>query len=560
MQNLSNASTTLIQLLGKNNYFILVALFLLISSCKSSLNIPSVSSSHKIVKEYNTKYSNEKYQFSYAFPSDYAALYDWKSIKNIPLELKKRFSKKSFLIGFQTNNSPYLTHYIFVYPITKKNQEQPKSKIDSLNYSLEKVYKHSSQNVYIHFYAYAESQNNFHNLINEYEKIFESVKIGEEYSIPEPENSFDLANEAFLQQKDSTGNYILPLLQLEKYSRNYTTESEKSSFIQSLATYHSFINHSEKLPLYWKKWRRLSYLRKIEDGNPPSFLLHDNEAIDFLLEKCSQNQVVMFNEAHFDPQHRLLITHLLENLYQKGFRFLALEALWEDEKIINDRGFIIQSSGFYTKETAMADLIRQAHHLGFYIVVYDDFSEEREKKQAQNLFEKTIAKDKDAKVIVLAGFGHISEEKSSQKNMMAAEFEALTGINPLTIDQVEYMNMTKNNWLSIVDTTVSKGFIDVDIKIANSFYNFPQQTKKVEFNFSDSLKKELNFEKTEYKGSLKVYNLIEWEITKQAIPFQIIALKNIDSVNLFLKQNQSYHLEVSDPQGEIIFEENLEVE
>ena len=369
-----------------------------------------------------------------------------------------------------------------------------------------------------------------------------------------------MANEAFLQQKDSTGNYILPLLQLEKYSRNYTTESEKSSFIQSLATYHSFINHSEKLPLYWKKWRRLSYLRKIEDGNPPSFLLHDNEAIDFLLEKCSQNQVVMFNEAHFDPQHRLLITHLLENLYQKGFRFLALEALWEDEKIINDRGFIIQSSGFYTKETAMADLIRQAHHLGFYIVGYDDFSEEREKKQAQNLFEKTIAKDKDAKVIVLAGFGHISEEKSSQKNMMAAEFEALTGINPLTIDQVEYMNMTKNNWLSIVDTTVSKGFIDVDIKIANSFYNFPQQTKKVEFNFSDSLKKELNFEKTEYKGSLKVYNLIEWEITKQAIPFQIIALKNIDSVNLFLKQNQSYHLEVSDPQGEIIFEENLEVE
>ena len=558
MQNLLNVTMTLIQLLGKNNYLILVTLILIFVSCKSSLN---VSNSHKIVKEYTTKYSNENYQFSYHFPSDYTPFYDWKSIpKSISSEIKKRFPKKSFLIGFQTNDSPHLIHSIFVYPITKKNQNQPKEKIDSLNYALERIYQDSTQNQYIHFYARATSKEDFQNLIHEYKKIFQSVKIGTEYSIPEPQNPFDLANEAFSKQKDSTGNYILPLLQLEKYSQNYTTESEKSSFIQTLATYNSFIYRSENLPLYWKKWRRESYLKKIEDGNLPSFLLHDNEAIDFLVEKCSQNQVVMFNEAHFDPQHRLVITHLLEKLFQNGFRFLALEALWEDEKVINERGFVIQSSGFYTKEPAMANLIRQAHNLGFYIIGYDDFSGEREKKQAQNLFEKTIEKDKTAKVLVLAGFGHISEKKSTKKNMMASEFESLTGINPLTIDQVEYMNMTKTNWLSIVDTTVSKGFIDVDIKIANSFYNFPQDRKEIKYTFSDSIKTELNIQRTEYKGSLKVYNLEEWEITKQAVPYQVLAIKNTDFVNLFLKPNQEYHLEIADTQGEIIFEEILKVE
>ncbi|WP_291720014.1 hypothetical protein [Bernardetia sp.] len=420
---------------------------------------------------------------------------------------------------------------------------------------------------FIHFYAHDNSRKlkdyDAQVFTQGYQNSFKSIKVGKDYEMATPENPFALANEAFSKSIDSTGNYILPLIKLDYYSNNYQTEREKASFTQTSATYHSFIHRSEKLPLFWKEWRNLTYLKKIDNDTLPSFLAENEKAVDFIIEKARQNQVVMFNEAHFDPQHRLLVTHLLADFYKEEFCFLALEGLGKHDTTINERGFVIQSSGFYTLEPAMADLIRQAHKRGFYIFGYDEYGKDREKKQAKNIFEKTIAKDKDAKVLVFAGFGHISEKKAKtekQRNMMAKEFELLSGINPLTIDQVEYMNMSENNWLSIVDASTYNGGIEVDIKIANSFYKFPQEKREIKYTFSDSVKTELDIEKTTYKGSLKVYNLEEWKITRKAVPFQVIAIQNEKSVNLSLKPNQEYYIEIADPQGSIIFEEILRIE
>ncbi len=567
-QNLPYYSNTIMQSqfnLSKINYFTLLILFFFLVSCKSSQHDPKA---HKVAREFLTQYSNDQYEFSYTTWGNYESLTSWDSVKKyMPKKDRRRFSKEMFLTGshFPLLKASSTNHYIFIYPITESNKNQVLERVDSTNHSIERIYKHPTKDYYIHFYIHCIRNLENYNLksfVEGYEWLFDSVKVGEDYKVATPENPFNLANEAFLNQKDSTGNYILPLLKLDYYSPNYQAEREKASFTQTSATYHSFIYHSEKLPLFWKEYRDLTYFKKIEEDTLPSFLANDEKAIDFLVEKSSQNQVVMFNEVHFDPQHRLLVNHLLEKLYKQGFRFLALEALGKHDEEINDRGFIIQSSGFYTREPALADLIRQAHKIGFYIFGYDDYGKDREKKQAATIFDKTIAKDKNAKVLVFAGFGHISERKAKtdkERNMMAIEFEILSGINPLTIDQVEYMNMA-DNWLSIVDTSFYNGFIEVDIKIANSFYNFPQQRKEIKYTFSDSIKTELNIEKTEYRGSLKVYNLEEWKITKQAVPFQVLAIKEEDFVNLFLKTNQDYHLEISDQQGGIIFEENLKVE
>ena len=480
-----------------NKFVILIFLTILIfSNCKSSQHDPTA---HKTSKEFWTQYSNTQYEFSYRMGSDYGAMNSWDSVKKyMPKKDRKRFSKEMFLTGFKTNNQPNLEHYIFIYPNKEKNKYQIAAGLDSVNNSLEKVYQHPTKDYYIHFYAHAPLKNELKNLVNEYTKLFNSVKVGKDYQVATPENPFSIANEAFFKQKDSTGNYILPIIKLDYYAPNYQTEGEKANFAQASATYHSFIYRSEKLPIFWKEWRNLTYLKKIDKDTLPSFITNDEEAIDFLVEKASQNQIVMFNEAHFDPQHRLLVNHLLEKFYNQGFRFLALEALGQHDTTINERGFIVQTSGFYTKEPAMADLIRQAHNIGFYIFGYDEYGKDREKKQAKNIFDKTIAKDATAKVLVLAGFGHISEKKAEtekQRNMMAAEFEMLSSINPLTIDQVEYMNMA-NNWLSIIDTSVYNGGIEVDIKIANSFYNFPQNKKEINYTFSDSLKAELDIQTT----------------------------------------------------------------
>ncbi len=551
--------------LSQVNYFLLIS-FLFLISCKSSQHDPKA---HKVVKEFLTQYSNDQYEFSYTAWGNSEPLASWDSVKKyMPKKDRKRFSKKMFLTGahFPLLKASTTQHYIFVYPVTEKNKNQVLERVDSTNRSIERIYKHPTKDYYIHFYINCiRNKENFtmKYFVDTYKWVFESIKVGENYKVATPESPFMIANEAFLKQKDSAGNYTLPLIKLDYYSQNYQTEREKFNFIQTAATYHSFINRSKKLPLFWQEWRNSSYFKKIEEDTLPPFLANNEKAVDFLLKECSQNQVVMFNEVHFDPQHRLLVSHLLEKLYQQGFRFLALEALGEDEKTINERGFIVQNSGYYTREPNMADLIRQAHDIGFYIFGYDDYGKDREKNQAATIFNKTIAKDKDAKVLVFAGFGHISEKKAKtdkQRNMMAVEFELLSGINPLTIDQVEYMNMAKDNWLSIVNTSVYNGFIEVDIKIANSFYNFPQQKKEIKYTFSDSLKTELNIERTEYKGSLKVYNLEEWKVTRKAVPFQIIAIKDTNPVNLFLNSNQDYYIEVSDPQGLVIFEEKLNID
>jgi hypothetical protein len=529
--------------------------------CKSSQHDPKA---HKTAREFLTQYSNDKYEFSYTTWGNYEVLDSWDSVKKyMPKKDKRRFSKNMFLTGadFPLLESGTTKHYIFLYPVTKKNKNQALEKLDSTNQTFERIYRHPTKDYFIHFYAHCGRKlenHSFEGFIQGYKRIFDSVIVGDNYKVATPENPFSIANEAFLKQKDSAGNYILPLIKLDYYSQNYQTEIEKANFIQTSATYHSFIHRSEKLPLFWKEWRNSNYFKKIEEDTLPSFLANDEKAVDFLIKECSQNQVVMFNEVHFDPQHRLLVNHLLEKLYKQGFRFLALEALGKHDEEINNRGFIVQNSGYYTREPAMADLIRQAHNIGFYIFGYDDYGKDREKNQAKNIFDKTIAKDKDARVLVFAGFGHISEKKA-QRNMMAVEFETLSGINPLTIDQVEHMNMA-DNWLSIIDTSIYNGFIEVDIKIANSFYKFPQNRKEIKYSFSDSIKTELNIEKTDYKGSLKVYNLEEWKITKKAVPFQIIAIKDTSPIHLLLNSNQDYYIEISDPQGAVIFEEKLNLD
>jgi len=76
--------------------------------------------------------------------------------------------------------------------------------------------------------------------------------------------------------------------------------------------------------------------------------------------------------------------------------------------------------------------------LGFTLVAYEssDPEKDREVGQAENLFNKTFAKDPTAKVLVLAGMDHILETPAPNgKKWMAALFKERYGIDPLTIGQ-----------------------------------------------------------------------------------------------------------------------------
>ncbi|PQB08355.1 hypothetical protein BST83_15395 [Polaribacter filamentus] len=205
----------------------------------------------------------------------------------------------------------------------------------------------------------------------------------------------------------------------------------------------------------------------------------------------------MLNEMHWHPKHRILALKLLEKLKENGFNYLAVEALDEKkDSLLNVNKFPIKSSGYYTREPYFAIFLREAIKLNYKIVGYDSFdTENREKTQAENI-KSIIDKDPNAKVFVYTGIDHILE-KDLKKKRMAEYFQNLTGINPLTIDQVELVSNSLN------EITFIKSSLLKDIKKVNSNVDF-----FIVNNISPQLEKVYN------KENLKQFNLKDIKLEK----------------------------------------------
>lgn len=154
-----------------------------------------------------------------------------------------------------------------------------------------------------------------------------------------------------------------------------------------------------------------------------------------MLRRAATTPFVLFNESHVQPKGRYWLRSLLPALYQQGFRYLALEALGDDAEL-QRRGYPTLNSGFYMREPELANLVRDALALGFTVIPYDTTSADREHDQAQNLLRRSRGQDPQAKVVVLAGFGHIDESAGLRKSM-AVWLKELSGVDPLTVNQTD---------------------------------------------------------------------------------------------------------------------------
>lgn len=198
------------------------------------------------------------------------------------------------------------------------------------------------------------------------------------------------------------------------------------------------------------------YPRPSKDGDPvASGHLGAIPAADTVRTLARGTRAVFINESHASGRTRAAIYTLLRPLREEGYGYLALEGLTtkpaagaascSDADLFDDglaaRGYPSRKSGFYTREPVFAEIIREAIRLGFKLVAYEGTDpaatsmEAREQGMARNLaciFER----DAKAKVLAVAGFGHVAEAADSivPGGMMAARFKALTGIDPLSID------------------------------------------------------------------------------------------------------------------------------
>ncbi|RDE06977.1 hypothetical protein [Sphingomonas aracearum] len=178
------------------------------------------------------------------------------------------------------------------------------------------------------------------------------------------------------------------------------------------------------------------------------------DAVAEIARRARDTRIVILNEAHFSPRDRAFALEVARALRPLGYSVLAAETFRNDPEAgqpatggeqLQQDGIVRRSTGFYSADPVFANFLRGAHALGYRTVAYEQRRDqttpdggvpEREEAQAQNLLAMLRA-NPAAKVLVYVGHGHVMEGSSSAgPAMMAERLKRLSGIDPLTVDQV----------------------------------------------------------------------------------------------------------------------------
>jgi hypothetical protein len=157
-----------------------------------------------------------------------------------------------------------------------------------------------------------------------------------------------------------------------------------------------------------------------------------------IISNAAYYQIIMINESPSKPLHRVFTYSLLEDLYKAGYHYLAMDAFNNFSNKCLDSLNIF--TGYFTNEPVAGELVRKAIQLGFKLIAYEDTlaaehtNSQRDSVQAENIY-RVIKNDPSAKILVHAGYHHISEEKIGDYIPMALWFRKISNLDPFTIDQ-----------------------------------------------------------------------------------------------------------------------------
>ncbi len=159
----------------------------------------------------------------------------------------------------------------------------------------------------------------------------------------------------------------------------------------------------------------------------------------YILQQARKERIIMINEAHHNPLHRVFTASLLADLYRLGFRYFGAETLSHYDSTLNERKYPVLESGYYSKEPQYGNLLREALTLGFRVFPYDVHvtnPKEREIGQARNI-QKLLRQDPTARILIHCGYAHVYEAplRGNWEKAMAGRVKEFTGIDPFTIDQ-----------------------------------------------------------------------------------------------------------------------------
>lgn len=271
-----------------------------------------------------------------------------------------------------------------------------------------------------------------------------------------PPNPFQI-----LKKGIGENNYLASVLELQRREDEYLSfPPMREVYFELLTQAYTFVGDyraaaiaEEKLyeNIEWRLKARAQNSQEIKQSPLEGF--RARSALKTIEDAADKHQVIIINEEHRAPVHRALTHRLLSALYAKGFRYFAAETLTVEDSDLNRRGYPTQKSGFYTADPVYGDVIRRAFELGFKIVHYehetrctsdnsDVCQEERERGQAQNLYDRVLKQEPKARILVHVGRTHAAKTNyEGHYALMAWHFQKITGIEPFTVDQVFYSEL-----------------------------------------------------------------------------------------------------------------------
>ena len=225
-----------------------------------------------------------------------------------------------------------------------------------------------------------------------------------------------------------------------KYVMAYNDYSNKGDYRNALINFDITIGEGKE-----------ESLTKKEIDSINTYYVKVNAA-DYINQKAKESQIVIINEAHHNPSHRVFTKSLLKKLFDQGYTNLGLEALSSHSVLdssLNKRKYPIQKTGYYTKDPQFGDLIRTALEIGYHVFPYESENgsgKQREIEQAKNI-QKVIQEKPNEKFLIHCGYDHALEGSiKSWEKAMAGRLTEYTGINPLTITQTAYRERSEHKF------------------------------------------------------------------------------------------------------------------
>lgn len=388
--------------------------------------------------------------------------------------------------------------------------------------------------------------------------LLSSTCFGQSLGLDEMYDTITSANRAYLDE-DKNLNYLKPLMLLRENLKaiERVDRRSKQDYIDFLKMAESYVHIKDSTNLGKQKLSKASTLLDV---------------LPFLTKEIGSTRLVMLNEAHDTPGHRLFAESLLETLYDKGFRYLAIESLYWTDTEINQRGYPISTTGYYTKEPYFSNFIRSAIKQGFVVIPYEQKEgsrdiNQREINQANNLIE-VLNENPNSKIFVYAGYAHI-QEKSKVEGIkwMAERIKDSLKLEVFTINQSSFSENKASQTgrpllldieAQAVQDSLLIPFVGVfDVAIVNSEESENQHLFLGRKKYSLSLTK--NFFSNKTPLLLQAYLVEEYaNFQDKAIPFdQKLLIEEEQEQYLYLQPKEKYLLILRDIENKIVAKKKI---